>query len=232
LATSGGLAPGHRTRYEFGPLLRLALDLSGAARPSLCYVGTAVGDDPCREAEMLEAARQAGVACHPLRLFPMPNVADIAAYLQEHSVVWVGGGSVANLLALWRLHGVDDAMRQAWEAGVVLAGVSAGSICWHVGGTTDSFGPDLAPIATGLGLVPYANGVHYDTEPGRRPLLQRLVREGALPKAYATEDGVGLLYEGTSLVEAVTEAPGKVAYHLWREHGKVVEVALETRLLS
>jgi len=224
--------PGRRTRLELGPLLRFALELSGTARPSLCYLGTAIGDDPSHEAEVVEAARLAGVACHPLRLFPMPNVGDLPGFVQEHSTVWVGGGSVANLLALWRLHGVDQAMRQAWEAGVVLAGVSAGSICWHIGGTTDSFGPDLAPVTNGLGLLPFANGVHYDSEPGRRPLLQRLVREGTLPEAYATEDGVGLHYEGTSLAEAVTEVPGKLAYHLTLQGDHLVEAALSARLLA
>ena len=82
-------------------------------------------------------------------------------------------------------------MREAWQAGVVLTGVSAGSICWHVGGTTDSFGPDLRPITNGLGLVPYSNGVHYDSEEQRRPLFQSLVADGTLPTGYATDDGVG-----------------------------------------
>jgi len=232
LATSGGFVPGQRTRFEFGPLVRHALHLSGAERPSLCYVGTAIGDDLHHEAEVLEAARLLGVSCHPLRLFPMPNVADITAFLEEHSAVWVGGGSVANLLAIWRLHGVDQAMREAWGAGVVLAGVSAGSICWHSGGTTDSFGPSLRAVTDGLALVPYANGVHYDSEPGRRPLLQRLVGDGTLQEAYATEDGVGLHYEGTTLVEAVSEVAGKTAYHLIRDDGALVETPLPTRLLS
>ncbi len=108
----------------------------------------------------------------------MPNVEDVTAHLLEQDVVWVWGGSVAGLLAMWRLHGVDEAMRTAWEAGVVLTGVSAGSICWHVGGTTDSFGPELRPIDNGLGLLPYSNGVHYDSEEQRRPLFQSLIADG------------------------------------------------------
>ena len=87
----------------------------------------------------------------------------------DQDVVWVLGGSVAGLLAMWHLHGVDAAVRAAWRAGVVLTGVSAGWICWHVGGTTDSFGPDLRPVTNGLALVPFSNGVHYDSEPQRRP---------------------------------------------------------------
>jgi peptidase E len=140
---------------------------------------------------------------------------------------------VAGLLAMWRLHGLDDVMREAWQAGVVLTGVSAGSICWHVGGPTDSFGPDLRPITTGLGLVPYANGVHYDSEEQRRPLLHRLVEDGTLPTAYATDDGVGLHYRGTEMVEALTEIPGRGAYRVERSpDGVAVETRIEPRLLT
>jgi peptidase E len=99
---------------------------------------------------------------------------------------------------VWRVHGLDEIFRECWEAGVVLAGVSAGSICWHVGGTTDSFGPSLRPVTNGLALLPYGNGVHYDSEAERRPLLHRLVGDGTLPTSYATDDGVGLVYVGTT----------------------------------
>ena len=99
----------------------------------------------------------------------MPNHDDTAAVLLEQDVVWVNGGSVANLLAVWDVHDLRPAMRAAWEAGVVLSGVSAGSICWYLGGTTDSFGPELRAVDNGLGLLPYGNGVHYDSEAKRRP---------------------------------------------------------------
>ena len=114
-----------------------------------------------------------GVDTSHLALFQMPNVTNIRGHLLAQDVIYVGGGSVANLLALWRLHGVDHVMREAWESGVVLTGVSAGSICWHIGGPTDSFGAQLRPVTNGLGLLPYGNGVHYDSEEQRRPLLHR-----------------------------------------------------------
>jgi peptidase E len=133
---------------------------------------------------------------------------------------------------MWELHGVGTVMREAWEAGVVLTGVSAGSICWHSGGTTDSFGPDLRPITNGLGLLPWSNGVHYDSEEQRRPLFQQLVADGTLPAGYATDDGVGLHYRGTELVEVLSEEAGKAAYLVERGgDGTVVETRLETRLL-
>ena len=180
-----------------------------------------------------DAALQRGFAPSHLALFPMPNVADPRELLLGQDVIWVFGGSVAGLLAMWRLHGIDEAMREAWQAGVVLTGVSAGSICWHIGGTTDSFGPELRPVTDGLALVPFSNGVHYDSEPQRRPLFQSLIGDGTLPAGYATEDGTGVLYRGERFVEAVSEQAGKQAYHVSRTaDGTVVEQPLETRLLS
>jgi peptidase E len=146
-------------------------------------------------------------------------------------VVWVNGGSVANLLAVWQLHGLGDFFRRVWQAGVVLAGVSAGSICWYVGGTTDSFGPELRAVTNGLALLPYGNGVHYDSEERRRPLVHRLVADGTLPLTHCSDDGVGLVYRGTELVEAVTEVRGKGAYVVRREGDRAVEDRLEPRLL-
>ncbi|HEX8870095.1 MAG TPA: peptidase E, partial [Lentzea sp.] len=170
LATSGGLRAGHRTFVEFGKLIHFALDLSGAeGRPSLCHVGTAGGDQRHMNANMAEAGRVAGVDVSVLNLFTMPPTDDLESYVLSHDVVWVGGGSVANLLAVWEVHGLGPVFRKAWEAGVVLAGVSAGSICWHTGGPTDSFGPDLRIVTNGLGFLPYGNGVHYDSEEQRRP---------------------------------------------------------------
>jgi peptidase E len=232
LATSGGFRRGTRTNMAFAPLVEFALELSGAVgRPRLCYVGTAGGDQRYMAALINEAGAAAGVTVSHLPLFPMPPAADLEAFVLEHDVIWVGGGSVANLLALWRLHHLDAALAAAWRAGVVLAGVSAGSICWHLGGTTDSFGPDLVAVHNGLGFLPYSNGVHYDSEAQRRPLFQRLIASGELPAGYATDDGVGLLYRGTELVEAVTEVPGKGAYSVRAEHGQTIEERIEPRLL-
>jgi peptidase E len=233
LATSGGLTCGRRTLVGFGPLLHHAIELSGVTgrAPKVCYVGTATGDQDWRAMQFTEAGRAAGVDVSLLKLFTMPNVDDLAALVLDQDVVWVEGGSVANLLALWRLHGLDQVFRQAWEAGVVLSGVSAGSICWHVGGTTDSFGPDLRPVTNGLGFLPYANGVHYDGEEQRRPKFHQYVAEGILPGGYATDNGAGLLYRGTELAEAVAEVPGKAGYQVSLVDGEVREERLDTRLL-
>jgi peptidase E len=111
--------------------------------------------------------------------------------------------------------------------------VSAGSLCWHVGGTTDSYGPDLRPVTNGLALIPTSNGVHYDSEEQRRPLYQRLVAEGVLPSGHATDDGAGLVYRGTDLVEAVADRPDAAAYRVERgADGTAVETRLEPRRLA
>jgi peptidase E len=231
LATSGGFLATDRWGVATpGGLVLEALRLSGSERPLVCLVMTAAGDDPGYLARTYNALSALSCDVAHLALFPQPS-ADVAETLGRADVVWVGGGSVANLLALWRLHGVDDAMREAWERGAVLAGVSAGSICWHVGGPTDSFGPALRPVTDGLALLPYGNGVHYDSEEQRRPLLHRLVADGVLPSSYATDDGVGILYEGTEPVAVLADrdadpTTGPAAYRV--EAG--ASGAAETRL--
>ena len=157
------------------------------------------GDDSTRLAAAHNAFSKLGFVSSHLTLFPMPNVPDVRAHLLAQDVIWVGGGSTANLLALWRLHGLDVILRECWEAGVVLKGVSAGSLCWHVGGTTDSFGPTLRPVTNGLAFLPYSNSPHHDAEEQRRPLIHRLIAEGTLPDGYATENGTGLVFFGTEL---------------------------------
>ena len=235
LATSGGFLPTDRGafRWRTGPLIDFAVQLAGGpARPRICFVGTALGDSLMGTAAFYRAMVDVDVRASHLELFPMPNVADMRAHLLAQDVIWVNGGSVANLLAVWRVHGLDEIMRECWEQGVVLAGVSAGSICWHVGGPTDSYGPTLRPVLSGLGFLPYGNGVHYDGETQRRPLLHRLVAEETLPLSYASDDGVGLVYAGTQLVEAVADRAGVAAYQVERgADGQAVETRIEARLL-
>ncbi|TDE13472.1 peptidase E [Jiangella asiatica] len=231
LATSGGFTQNaHGVTVPDG-LARLALRLTGADRPKLCFVATASGDSVIYIQAIYAAFAGWPVDVSHLALFSMPNVDDLRKHVLGQDVLWVGGGSVAGLLAMWRLHGLDEVMREAWEAGVVLAGVSAGSICWHVGGTTDSFGPRLRPVTDGLGLLPFGNGVHYDAEEERRPLLHELVAAGTLPASYATDDGAGLLYRGTELAGVYAETEGARAYLVEAAGGQVVETALSAERL-
>jgi peptidase E len=231
--SSGGFVADDRYGARPGPLMRFVAELSGASVPRVCALHTATGDDAARRAGWYAAVAGAGWRPSHLAVFPMPNVDDVRGHLLAQDVIWVGGGSVANLLALWRLHGVDDVLREAWAAGVVLTGGSAGSLCWFEGGTTDSFGPQLRPVTNGLGLLPGSTCPHYDSEPRRRPLYQGLIADGSIPPGTATDDGVGLHFVGTELAEAVTDTEGASAWRVERApDGGAVETQVLPRLLA
>jgi peptidase E len=235
LATSMGIYAPRRDGgpRRINPVFDLAAELARAGRePRICFLNQAEGDQPTTLTRVYEAFAGSRFRMTHLALFPMPNVDDVRAHLRAQDVIWVGGGSVANLVAVWRAHGLGDILRECWEAGVVLGGVSAGSICWHAGGATDSFGTTLRGFSDGLGWLPYGNGVHYDSEEQRRPLMHRLVGDGTLPTSHCTDDGVGLIYRGTELAEAVADREGVAAYELTRaEDGTVRETRIEPRLL-
>ncbi len=234
LATSIGFQPDGADQWNGrpGPAYSLATHLARAGRhPRLCIIATAVGDNPAWTATMHHAFSKLDMVVSHLDLFPMPNFDDIEGHLSTQDVIWVSGGSTAHLLALWRLHGLDVILRSLWQSGVVLMGVSAGSICWHTGGTTDSFGLPLQPVTDALGFLPFSNSPHHDAEPERRPLMHRLVASGTLPDGYATDNGAGLVYFGTDLHQAVTEKPGALAYEIRRDGDQARETALPTRLL-
>jgi peptidase E len=209
-AFSGVLTPRAGERGNL-PLVEHALRLGrtrwfweGAVR--LCYVPTALGDDPAAIAayEQVFGERE-DVDLSVLRLYPKPGVPDVRKHLLRQDVVLVEGGSLVNLLAVWRAHGVDEALRECWEEGVVLAGAGAGSQVWHAGGPTDAWSADQPePCADGLALLPYSNAVHHQASQRLHEPYRRMVARGELPPGYATEDGVGLHYVGTDLAEAVT----------------------------
>ena len=144
--------------------VQYATELSGRARPRLCVLNQAVGDDPNTYLRFYDRLAGAPVEVRHLSLFPMPNVTDPEDLLMSQDIIFVGGGSVANMLAVWRVHGIDEIMRKAWHAGIVLAGSSAGGICWFAGGTTDSFGPRLRPFTDGLGMLAGSFCPHYHSE--------------------------------------------------------------------
>ncbi|RKN44489.1 peptidase E [Micromonospora endolithica] len=236
IATSMGISAPRRAGEprRVNPVFDLAAELAGAGgQPRLCFLGQAEGDQPTTLTRVYETFAGSRFRMTHLALFPMPNVDDVRAHLLAQDVIWVGGGSVANLCAVWRAHGLGEILRECWTAGVVLGGVSAGSICWHTGGATDSFGTTLRGFTDGLGWLPYGNGVHYDSEDQRRPLMHRLVGGGTLPTAHCTDDGTGLVYRGQRLVEAVADRPGASAYEVSRaDDGTVTETAITPRLLG
>jgi dipeptidase E len=206
------------------------LSLTGKARPRVCFVPTASGD-AAGYMHRFDAAfpRERADASH-LTLFPR-TVSDLRAYVLSQDVVYVGGGSTANMLAVWRVHGLDRILREAWESGIVLCGVSAGALCWFEGGSTDSFGNGVAPLYDGLGFLPGSVCPHYDGEPERRPTYPQFVAAG-LPDGYGVDDGAGLHFVGTELAEAVSSRPQACAYRVKRLGDTVTETPLPTRFLG
>src|SRR6202453_2546358 len=134
--------------------VQYAAQLSGRSRPRLCVLNQAVGDDPNTYLRFYDRLAGAPIELRHLALFPMPNVSDPEDLLMSQDILFVGGGSVANMLAVWRVHGIDEIMRKAWHAGIPRAGPSAGGFCWCAGGPTASFGRTLRAFTDGLGMLP------------------------------------------------------------------------------
>ena len=208
------------------------LSLAGASRPRVCFLGTASGDADGYVASFYRAFARFDCRTSDLPMFER-RIADLRGFLLEQDVVYVGGGSTANLLAVWRVHGLDRILAEAWRTGVVLCGISAGMNCWFAGSVTDSF--DLArlgPLHDGLGLLPGSACPHYDGEPQRRPTFRRLVADGALPAGWAADDGAALVFAGTDLAEVVTSRPDAAAYRVEPAKGDVAERRLPSRYLG
>jgi peptidase E len=210
---------------EAGRLVRYALGLTGKERPRVCLLPTASSELP--EYIVRFYANLSGHAdCSHVSFFPWPRV-DLREHVLSQDAIFVSGGNTANMLAIWRVHGFDSIIREAWERGVVLAGSSAGMICWFEAGVTDSFGPQLEGLPDGLGFLPGSACPHYDGEEERRPVYMRLVANG-FPAGVAADDAVGLHYVGTELREVITVRQGSRAYRV--EPGN--ETPIEPRLLE
>jgi dipeptidase E len=210
-------------RYVFG--------LTGRSNPKVCFLPTAGGDNDSYVARFLSNAARAGVSAQVLNLFAR-EVADVAAFLGEQDVVFVGGGNTANMLAVWRIHEVDKALRSAYENGTIMTGVSAGMLCWFEAAITDSFLMDHAdPLYDGLGWLAGSACPHFDGEAARRPRYHELVRAG-FPGGYAADDYVGLHFVDESFTKAVTTSPTASAYRITLVDDQIKEVAIPTRLLA
>jgi peptidase E len=220
------LGGGGFSQEEDARLDRFVLSLARVERPRVCFVPTAGGDSSDYIARFYAAfAAHACRATH-LPLFRRSGraLADVVA---EQDVIYVGGGNAANLLAIWRVHGLDRILREAWQRGVVMAGVSAGALCWFESGVTDSFGPALGPLEGGLAFLAGSFCPHYDGEALRRPRYRELIDSGALPEGHAADDGCALHFRGTELVEAVASRASARAFRV----GRADELAIASRLL-
>jgi dipeptidase E len=213
-------------------LVRYLLDLTGKPRPMVCLLPQASGESS--EGIMWFYATFASLPCRPahLSLFK-PRTADVRSFLLDFDLIFVGGGNTKSMLALWREWSLDAILREAWRSGIVLAGVSAGSICWFEQGLTDSIPGPLTPLPC-LGFLPGSNCPHFDGEAARRPSYTALVAAGTLLDGYAADDGVGLHFTGTRLARAVSARPGARAYRFSRSPAgdAADETVIEPQLLA
>jgi peptidase E len=215
------------------PIHRYIFELTGVARPKVLSVPTATGDNDRSVAAFFRAFQAGGWEPAVLTLFERTE-RDLRSFVLSHDVVLVGGGNTVNMLAVWRAHGLDEILREAWDAGVILAGGSAGANCWFEASTTDSFLIGRAdPLTDGLGIVPGSFCPHFDSEPARRPEFHRLVGEGVLPPGIACDDLAAVHLVDDAVAEVLASdtdagarrvAPG--------ERGDVVEEPFDVRLLG
>jgi dipeptidase E len=205
------------------------VSLTGRERPRVCLLPTASGDRSDVTVSFYAALAPVADASH-IELHGVPP-RDLRDRLLGVDAICVTGGNTANLLAVWRVHGVDAVLREAWEGGAVLWGSSAGMLCWFECGVTDSFGPELDPLHDGLGWLAGSACPHYDGEERRRPVYTSLVAAG-FPAGYAADDGAGLVFDGTRLAEVVTVRAGATAYRVEAGGDGAVETPLEAHLLA
>jgi dipeptidase E len=221
------------TMQERTPALdRFVLDLTGKPVPKVCFLPTASGDPRDQVTRFYE--RFSGWPCQPsiLSLFHLGrDRIDPVAHLLAQDAIYVGGGSMRNMLAIWREHGIDETMRTAWTRGIVLAGLSAGAMCWFEGGVSLSGGQPEA--LRGIGLLPGSLTVHLDGEAERLPVYRDAVASGELPAGYAADDGAAVLYAGTILHECVASHPGARVLRIQPDGiGGVVETTQPVRVLA
>lgn len=211
---------------------RCMLGLAAVEVPRVCFVPTASGDAEGYIDQFYAAFAE--VDCSPIHL-PLfrRTTDDLGSLVANQDVLYVGGGNTANLLAVWRSHGLAEVLRaEANRRDIVVGGLSAGAMCWFIGGLTDAFGPMLRPITNGLAWVPSSFCPHYDDPThDRHSAYRAAVLDGSLPKGIACDDGAGVIYRDGDVLECVTESPGAGCYDVRRVADGVVETALPVRAL-
>lgn len=214
------------------PLLdRFVLRLARKRRPRVCFIATASGDADLYYGKFYAAFAKLPATATHLSLF-LPPPGSLRSFVAQQDVFYVGGGSTRNLLVLWKAWGLDVMLRSAWRRGAVLAGISAGAICWFDYGLTDSVATnELHPLRC-LGFIGGSCSPHYDGEPERRPMFHRYVANGALPPGYAVDDGAALHFVGRKLAGVVSSRPLAKGYRVRRVEQRAIETALPTRFLG
>lgn len=207
--------------------------LTGKERPRLCYLPTATGDSEQSIINWYEA-------CAKFRVQPFYQKMFISSYDQQQTFeevllgmdgIIVGGGNTLNMMAIWKVQGVDAILKRAWDQGIVLAGGSAGSLCWFEEGTTDSRPKQLSKV-DGLGFIKGSHCPHYDAEPGRRPLYHQYIKEGVLKAGYAVDNNAAIYFEDNEVRKVVALDENSNAFFVSLKNGEVVEEKLPKEALD
>lgn len=220
IALGGG---GFSMEPENLTLDRYVLAQAGSAEPLVAFVPTASGDADSYIVRFYTAF--SGLPCRPSHLALFRRTPDLRAYLLAQDVIYVGGGNTKSMLAVWREWGLPALLREAWISGTVLAGISAGAICWFEQGVTDSFAGSLRPLGC-LGLLPGSCCPHYDGEAERRPAYHRLLREGEIVPGFAIDDGAAIHFVNSEVHRVVASRRGATAYRVRMLNGAVHEEAM------
>jgi peptidase E len=209
------------------------LELTGVERPRVCFLPTASGDADHYVVRFYRAFPSSRCEPSHVSLFRRDRGSgidgDVAAHLLAQDLIYVGGGSVVSLLGVWRAHGLDEVLRECWSRGIVLAGLSAGSLCWFSEAITAFHGRPQR--IEGLGLLPWSNCVHYDGEPARRAAYLEAVLDGMAP-GYAAQDGAALHFIGSELARVVCSRPDAAAFRVEAVDGAPRETRLQAALLG
>lgn len=218
---------GFRTKF-----IGYMAELTGKTRPKVLYLPTASADSP-------DAILGFYQACAPLNVEPQVQISFIESLSQPRGwdevllsvdAIVVSGGNTLNQQAIWKAHGIDVILREAWNRGIVLGGASAGSLCWFDEGTTDSR-PKALSIVKCMGFLKGSHSPHYDAEPGRRPLYHQLIGSGAMQPGYACDNDAGLYFENDTVKRVVATRAGAKCYFVRAVNGKVEEQVLEPEML-
>jgi dipeptidase E len=226
IAMGGG---GFTMEPENFALDRYILKQAEVSNPKVCFVPTATGDAARYTATFYRAYRQ--LNCVPAHLPFFERTPDLRSTALSQDVIYVGGGNTKSMLAVWREWGFDIVLREAWENGVVLAGISAGAICWFEQGITDSFAGELKPMDC-LGFLKGSCCPHYDGELDRRPSFHRLLKEHRIGSGYALDDCAAIHFIGTTLHKAVISRHGANAYRMALRNGEIAEEPIESEFLD
>ncbi|MGE6752471.1 Type 1 glutamine amidotransferase-like domain-containing protein [Rossellomorea sp. NPDC071047] len=206
------------------------INQAGESKPKVCFLPTASGDAEGYIERFYNSFLSLQCTPSHLSLFKLPTK-DLEGFLLEKDIIYVGGGNTKSMLALWREWEVDSIIKKAWESGTILAGLSAGSICWFEEGITDSYGEELETIK-GLGFLKGSHSPHYDGEEDRRTQFHSFIRKGILQAGYGVDDGAALHFIDESLYKVVSSRVHALAYRVEKRDGDMHETVLSTEFLK